>query len=124
DEQMRVLLNETRQSHNAFMELAQTEFAAFMRQAELNELAAAFRDAVQRLGRHVEQLLQQAQDETVNHAARSRAEILMIAAAVMAVGLVAALLLTRGITRPIRRVADMAGRIATGDLTVEPVELK
>lgn len=112
------------ESQSRFFELSQEEFAAFMRQDELSVLAEEARAGVAMLADHIDDVLQEAQASTVEDADRFRITITVAAAAVFVAGILASILLTRGITRPIRQVADMAGRIATGDLTVEPVKLK
>jgi len=120
DDQMRALLAETGEHWQRFLEEAGRTLA---QQVLLIDHANATRDAVHRLNQYVEESLQRSQQATADLAARNRTEILLLAAGVIATGMAAAMLLTRAITRPIQRVADMAGRIAEGDLTVEPVEL-
>ncbi|HWI53174.1 MAG TPA: HAMP domain-containing methyl-accepting chemotaxis protein, partial [Symbiobacteriaceae bacterium] len=49
--------------------------------------------------------------------------VLAVAAGSILVGIIIALLLARALSAPIRRLAEMAARVAVGDLTVEPLKV-
>ncbi|MFS8524394.1 MAG: methyl-accepting chemotaxis protein, partial [Limnochordales bacterium] len=118
------LLADLYESHQEFFEASQVEFAAFMQQERLQGLGARSLELVAQLVAYVEELIAEAERSTREAAALAQMRILAAAAVALVAGVVLAFFITRGLSRPIRRVAEMAGRIAQGDLTVEPVQLR
>lgn len=122
-EEAQSILAELWDTQTEFFDISTREFAVFMRQDELRSLADESLRSVGLLVDHAEALIEQAEQDAREAAALFKTRIIAAAAVGLVVGIMLAVILTRGISRPLRRVAAMAQRISDGDLTVEPVVL-
>lgn len=122
-EEGQAILAELWDSQSEFFELSSQEFAAFMRLQDLTILGDRSRASVALLVEHVESLMDEVERDTRDAMTLFQARMLAAGAVGLVVGIILAIVLTRGITVPLRRVAAMAQRIADGDLTVESVVL-
>lgn len=118
------ILSELSTVQTDFIDLASREFAAFTYQDDMALLTAEAARLVGLLTDHAEAQLEQARLEARTAADLFQARVVAAAVVAMVFGIVVSVLLTRGLSGPIRRVAAMAGGIAEGDLTVEPVRLR
>ena len=97
-------------------------------------LATLTRDAAPLLGKLMEQNTALVERLTTGAAANAKdantkidkdQNVMMIeVAAAVLIGLIISVLIARGLAGPIRRLAQMAARLAEGDLTLEPVKVR
>src|SRR5690625_734402 len=117
------MLNELAEGQRRFFELASASFGPpeqFIEMVSLSEEAEAL---TARFVDYVERLLQQSRQDAQTAASLFQARVLGATLVAMFVGVVIAIVLTRGISRPMRQVASMARRIADGDLSMEAIDL-
>jgi methyl-accepting chemotaxis protein len=89
---------------------------------EIRPLQAAIGSGLQGLAVRSQELARERAQLARNEAASSERRLLVVVTLALLVGILATVLITRGIVRPLRSALDTAERVAGGDLTVVRVE--